>query len=309
MLAGLAAFWLAAGAEALLVRKAHALPLELTWISDVILAAAFAAVTFLWGNLKLTRAELLRAERARIAFDTELGLAARIQRHFLPGPPPPEHGWRWAARMMTAGRVGGDFYDFVPLGPGSLLVVVGDISGKGIPAALLLASTRELFHLTAREDTDPAALVAHLSERLYAENDGSPYVTCLVLRVDLVGRRVVAVNAGHPPGWLLTGGRFRSFTAGGPPAGLFPGNRYATETFSLEPGDAGLLVTDGLTEALEECGQPCGDALAAALRRSRGSGPDAVCDAVFRLAGQAASLEIPVDDRTAVCFVLDEPKR
>jgi len=204
------------------IRMVHPSEQALTWISDALLASAFGVVTYLWLHLKVARVSLSRLERARIEMDTELSLAAEIQRNNMPVVPSPHAGLRWAARLQQAERIGGDFYDFVRPNAHTQLFLLGDISGKGIPAALLLASTRTLFRTLCHESYQPAELLDHLSGALYEDNGGSMFMTCLLGLLDLKCLTLTFANAGHPPGLIFTGARRQLLQSGGVPAGMFP---------------------------------------------------------------------------------------
>jgi phosphoserine phosphatase RsbU/P len=302
--AAAAAFVLAIGFERQLVRL---LSLgELEWVSDVVLSTALGVATFLWLHLRRARTELTRLERAQLVLDTELGIASQIQRHLLTAPPRARDGWRFAARLEPAGRVGGDFYDFVELG-GSLLVLLADVSGKGIPAALVMGSCRTLFRQLARETQEPGPLVARLGRALLQEHGGAPYLTCFLGRLDLAERRLSWVNAGHPAGLLVAGGVHQALAATGPPAGLLPDVSYEARTQRFAAGETLLLVTDGVTEALDGDG-PIDERLARAVSRKRASGAQAICEQVMRLARAGPAL-LPgpngTDDRTVVVVTLE----
>ncbi len=201
---------------------------ELEWISDVVLAVAFGAATFLWLHLRRARTALTRLERAQVVLDTELAIAADIQQGLLPPPPPARDGWRFAARLEQAGHIGGDFYDFVDRGR-SLLVLLADVSGKGIPAALVMASARALFRQLARETDRPDELLTRLGRALWEEHGGTPYLTGFLGHLDLDARSLSWVNAGHPPALLVTGTGHRALASTGPPAGLLPDTRYEAQ--------------------------------------------------------------------------------
>jgi phosphoserine phosphatase RsbU/P len=302
--AAAAAFVLAIGFERQLVRL---LSLgELEWVSDVVLSTALGVATFLWLHLRRARTELTRLERAQLVLDTELGIASQIQRHLLTAPPRARDGWRFAARLEPAGRVGGDFYDFVELG-GSLLVLLADVSGKGIPAALVMGSCRTLFRQLARETQEPGPLVARLGRALLQEHGGAPYLTCFLGRLDLAERRLSWVNAGHPAGLLVAGGAHQALAATGPPAGLLPDVSYEARTQRFAAGETLLLVTDGVTEALDGDGA-IDERLARAVSRKRASGAQAICEQVMRLARAGPAL-LPgpngTDDRTVVVVTLE----
>ncbi|HSD65196.1 MAG TPA: PP2C family protein-serine/threonine phosphatase [Vicinamibacteria bacterium] len=281
---------------------------ELEWISDVVLAVAFGAATFLWLHLRRARTALTRLERSQVILDTELAIAADIQHGLLPPPPPGRGGWRFAARLEQAGHIGGDFYDFVDRGR-SLLVLLADVSGKGIPAALVMASARALFRQIARETDLPDELLTRLGRSLWDEHGGTPYLTAFLARLDLDGRSLSWVNAGHPAALLVTGAGHRALGSTGPPAGLLPGTRYEAESLSVGAGDALVLVTDGVTEALEAVGR-VEERLAWTIAQRRTRGPEGICDRVMRIA-QAGRGPVGAgdwqDDRTVVTVTLDEP--
>jgi phosphoserine phosphatase RsbU/P len=277
------------------------------WISDMILAIAFGGVSFLWLHLRRARTELTRLERVQVVIDTELAIAAGIQHELLPPPPRPRGGWHLAARLEQAGHIGGDFYDFVDRG-GSLLVLLGDVSGKGIPAALVMASVRALFRQIARTADQPDEILARLGRALWEEHGGVPYLAGVLARLDLDSRLVTWVNAGHPAALLVRGTEPRALRATGPPMGLLPDALYEAKELALVPGDTLVLVTDGITEALEAGGR-VEERIAWTVAQRRSRGPQAVCERVMRL---AASGRGPVgvagwaDDRTVVVVTVDE---
>jgi serine phosphatase RsbU (regulator of sigma subunit) len=273
-------YFIAAILEAILMRVMRPTEWELAWVSDAALAVALGIAVFLWRRLLTTRSELEERERAEIVVQTQLSIAAEIQRRLLPPVPPADYGFEWAAALRSAGKIGGDFYDFVEIAPGVWIVLVADVSGKGIPAAMALGSLRSEFRALARQSSDPARIVAQLSTVLYEEWRGSPYVTCLVGTFDLTARTVTYTNAGHPPGIVAGRGGIRHLNRGGPPAGLLPEAEFDQELLQLHAGDACLLVTDGVTEALEGDTSLEGDP--EALRERYGAGSAAeLCQAVM----------------------------
>ena len=226
-------YFIAAGIEILLIERLQPTEVELTWISDGILAFAFGSALFLWLHLTSTRLTLSHLEREHIVLETQLTLAAGIQRGLLPSVPSDAEGVRWAARLEQAGRIGGDLYDFVRTDARSWLVLVGDVSGKGIPAALVLASIRTMFRMMTRDTSDPAQLVERISQRLYEDHGGMPYFTCVIVKINLDTHELAYVNAGHPPGLVLdVSDQKRTpllLESCGPPAGMFAGQKYQDE--------------------------------------------------------------------------------
>jgi sigma-B regulation protein RsbU (phosphoserine phosphatase) len=296
----------AAAFEAGLIRLLQPSELELAWISDLVLAVASGVAVFLWLNLRAARTELDRREREKLSVDTQLAVAADIQRRLLPELPTGTRALTWAAALRPAGVIGGDFYDVIERGPNHWVVMVADVSGKGIPAAMALGSLRATFRALSNEAGGPGALLTMMSGSLHDQWRGAPYVTAVVLDVDLEAGSVTYSNAGHPTGLLAGPAGVTRLDSVGPPAGLLPGVRYAERATSLQAGDTCLLVTDGITEAL---GGDSSEALQHLLARPelRTESAQAICSRVMNLA-LAASGPVDVtdwhDDRTVLVFVV-----
>ena len=292
VLAAAAGYVIAGSLEALIIRWTRPSSWELAWISDVALAAAFGVAVYLWRDLLTARHELAERERAQLVLQTQLSLAADIQRRLLPSLLPSRDGFECAALLQSAGKIGGDFYDVVEAEPGVWVVLVADVSGKGIPAAMALGVLRSTFRALARQHLEPAHIVTRLSEAFLEEWRGSPYVTCIVVTVDLKASTLTYTNAGHPPGMFFDSHGIRRLDRGGPPAGLLSDARFEEERVPLKPGDACLLVTDGITETVDSpsvlevtftkslsAGIRAGDVCEAVMARALvGRGPSAVPD-------------------------------
>jgi serine phosphatase RsbU (regulator of sigma subunit) len=298
--AAVCGYIVAAAFEAALIRAVRPTEWELAWVGDAALAVALGVAVYLWRHLLTTRRELRQHERSELVLQTQLSLAADIQRRLLPGVPPASNGFEWAAALISAGKIGGDFYDFVEIGPGVWVILVADVSGKGIPAAMALGSLRSAFHTLTRNSSSPARIVTELSNVLYEEWLGSPYVTCIVGTFDLPARTLTYTNAGHPPGIVAGAAEIRHLARGGVPAGLLPDAEFEQELLELCAGDAILLVTDGVTEALEAEERP----LERNLETSRGASSAAeLCKAVMaraRLGHGPPEVREWDDDRTVV---------
>jgi phosphoserine phosphatase RsbU/P len=305
-LAAILGYLFANSVELSVIRVTHPTTEQLTWISDVLLAMAFGLVTYFWLHLRAARSDISRLERAQLVLDTQLSLAAEIQRGLLPAIPEQRSGWRFAARFEPAGKIGGDFYDLVDLSPTSMLILVADVSGKGIPAALSLGVVRTLFRSLAAQTQDPAVLMREVSRALYVASGGSPYATAIVLRLTLDTGQITCVNAGHPAGLVLGDGSVRLLDRGGPPAGLLPDARYESLTFDLQRDQVVLLLTDGVTEAIEGNDTLSCEVLVRSLHeRLARRNVDEIGDAVMRLARESpgpAGVSDWQDDRTVVVF-------
>jgi serine phosphatase RsbU (regulator of sigma subunit) len=300
-------FGCARAADALLLQVVRPPRGTVLLASDVILATVFGVVVYLWLNLRATRTRLTAMERAQIVLDTQLSLAAQIQRDLLPTVPIESNGVRWAGRLEPAYGVAGDFYDFIPTA-GAGLFVIGDVSGKGVPAALLQASAHSLFRTLARETIHPADLLTRVSREIYAENAGASYLTCLLLRIDSAAGTLMYANAGHPTG-LITGKSGRQLLSrGGPPAGLFCETEYESEVVSLQPGDLGVLVTDGITEAIDEDSVSIDVLNRTICNVAEPRTPERVCEALMEMARRGPGPRGVAnwqDDRTVLVFQLD----
>ena len=309
---GLALFALGTVAESLIIRAVDGNRSELEWLSDAVISTALAGITYLWLHLRAARVHLLALTREQAVIDEQLRLAVEIQRGLLPDVPQATPGFRWAARMVPASRIGGDFYDFFQPSAGTVLAILGDVSGKGIPAALILSSLKALFRTFARETTDPAAIAERLSAALHEEYAGLPYATAIVTRLETDPGRLAYVNAGHPSGYLLRNGTVTAaLVSGGQPLGLLPGATYATANVELRPNDIGVLVTDGITEAVEGGPMTLSQILGASIARSTvRRSPAEICDELLRAAAAGSGPPgVPdwQDDRTVFVFAVEPP--
>lgn len=293
---------IAAMAELVVIKSVRPTEWELAGVSDVVLAAAFGVAVYLWRHLLSTRRELAARQRAEVVLETQLSVAADIQRRLLPAIPPPTNRIELAAALTSAGKIGGDFYDFVEREPGVWVVLLADISGKGIPAALALGSLRSAFRTLARQHRSPSRLVAELSGLFYSEWQSTPYVTCIVCVFDLNHRAVTFTNAGHPYGILLGRDGMHSLTRGGPPAGLLPNARFDEELLMLHDDDVCVLLTDGVSEALEDEVR-LADYLRTLTDGKRPRSARDLCDAVLARARAGAGpkgIEAWEDDETVI---------
>ncbi len=187
--------------------------------------------------------------RSRERIEQELKIAQIIQQQFLPSSLPDLPGWNVAAFYRPARTVGGDFYDFIPLPDGRAMCVVGDVTDKGIPAALVMASTHALLRAAAPQLMSPGAVLAQVNELLCADIPAHMFVTCLCMVLDPAGGKVVFANAGHDVPYVRTAGGIAELRARGMPLGLMPGMTYDEQSFEFQPGDCALLHSDGLAEA------------------------------------------------------------
>jgi serine phosphatase RsbU (regulator of sigma subunit) len=208
--------------------------------------AGYAAPAMRVGQLvRQQQAEARQRER----IEQELKIAQIIQQQFLPKNLPDLPSWHVAAFYRPARTVGGDFYDFIPLPDGRVMFVVGDVTDKGIPAALVMASTHALLRDAAPRLISPGQVLGHVNDMLCADIPAHMFVTCLALVLDPVSGQVVFANAGHDVPYVRTQGGVAELRARGMPLGLMPGMDYEEMRFQFKPGDCALLHSDGLAEA------------------------------------------------------------
>jgi serine phosphatase RsbU (regulator of sigma subunit)/anti-sigma regulatory factor (Ser/Thr protein kinase) len=196
------------------------------------------------------------AERERYA--QELKVAQLIQQQFLPRELPKLPEWQVAAYYGPARVVGGDFYDFIDLGEGRIGLVVGDVTDKGVPAALVMARTHSILRAEAPRLVAPGAVLARANDLLSAEMPEKMFVTCLYMVLEPATGRVVYANAGHNLPYVRTANGVVEFRATGMPLGLLPGLTYEEKTSEIGRGDSVLLYSDGIIEAHDPAGEMYG---------------------------------------------------
>jgi len=208
--------------------------------------AGYAAPAMRVGQL-VRQQEAEARNRERI--EQELKVAQLIQQQFLPKSLPELPSWHVAAFYRPARTVGGDFYDFIELPDGRVMFVVGDVTDKGVPAALVMASTHALLRDAAPRLISPGAVLGHVNDMLCADIPAHMFVTCLALVLDPGTGAAVFANAGHDVPYVRTQTGVAELRARGMPLGLMQGMAYEEKAFQFEPGDCALLHSDGLAEA------------------------------------------------------------
>lgn len=201
--------------------------------------------------------QLVERERLR----RELEIAAEIQTRLLPSELPSVPGLDVAARSRPATEVGGDFYDFIPHPQGALAVVVGDVTGKGVPAALFVTVAHNILHRVIPRVSGPQAVLEQLNAGLYDElTEASMFITLLVAYYHPDRRQLVVANAGHSPvlHYSADAGRCRLLEADGPPAGVLPDVLSADSVIQMQQGDILVVMSDGFNEMENPTGEMFG---------------------------------------------------
>jgi serine phosphatase RsbU (regulator of sigma subunit)/ketosteroid isomerase-like protein len=199
--------------------------------------------------LRTQRLEQEISERARI--EQELRVARRIQQASLPEEVPTLDRWEISPLYRPAREVGGDLYDFHLLSEGRLGVVIGDATGKGVPAALVMSTSCGMLQLAAQEldSSSPGEVLSRVNETLFARIPSNMFVTCFYAVLEPESATLRYANAGHDLPYLWHGGAAEELRARGMPLGLMPGMHYEEKEIVLQEGDSALLYTDGLVEA------------------------------------------------------------
>jgi serine phosphatase RsbU (regulator of sigma subunit)/anti-sigma regulatory factor (Ser/Thr protein kinase) len=198
-------------------------------------------------------AQLVRRQeaeaRSRERIEQELRVATLIQQNFLPKKLPDLPGWQISAYYRPAREVGGDFYDFVELPDGHIGLVIGDVTDKGVPAAMVMAATRSVLRASAARVVSPGEVLERVNELMCPDMPAKMFVTCLYGVLEPSTGRFRFANAGHNLPYIRTADGTAELRATGMPLGLLPGLKYEETEAILEPGQVMLLHSDGVAEA------------------------------------------------------------
>lgn len=198
-------------------------------------------------------AQMVREQQAQIRererIEQELSVARLIQQTLLPKDLPALPGWRLDAYYQAAREVGGDFYDFILFEDGRVGIVIGDVSDTGIPAALVMASTRSVLRAAAGRLIMPGEVLRQVNDIVYLDVSPRMFVTCLYALLDPATGLLQYANAGHDLPYRRHNSEVSELRATGMPLGLMPGMTYEQKEVVLEPGDSVLFYSDGIVEA------------------------------------------------------------
>ncbi len=229
--------------------------------TKILILIAYVVVTTLLARYsrallhKLVRDEVT-ARCGKEAMERELELAGQIQAHLLPGACPQLEGLQLNGAIIEGRFVGGDYYDFIKRSPHSVLLLVGDVSGKGVPAALIMAGVRASARMSAARNAGLEELVLRLNEMLYESSPSTSYLTLFAAEIDARAGSLQYINAGHPPAILHGPNGIEELACGTPPLGLFP-TLPELRTYSAPFPAGSLLVacTDGVSERANPAGE------------------------------------------------------
>lgn len=262
----------------------------------------------------LTNSMSISLENARLFNETqrllklleeEMEIARQTQRSILPARLPNARGYDFGALMIPARTVCGDFYDFIPLDHNRLAIVVGDVSDKGLPAALFMALTFSLVRAEASKTTDPGKILQNVNRYLLGMNVAGMFVTLLFSILDLRSGTLSYCRAGHlPPLILDEKGVFMEIPqADGQPLGLFENVKIDRQEAQIPEGGLALLFSDGLTEPTNPAREEFGlEAVKQSLIAHRQAGGNEICTALWEAVQRHSGEQAHQDDFTTVCI-------
>ena len=253
----------------------------------------------------LERHQALVVEQGRLR--KELELSRLIQTEMLPRAPLRLGAAEIKGISIPAREVGGDFFNYFALPDGRLALLVGDVSGKGVSAALLMANVQATLRARLPLEADLARLAADLDREIDETTPGAVYLTLFLGILDTAKQELRYVNAGHNPQFVIhEGNGFEVMSATGLPIALYPGQPYREEAVPARPGDLLFFYTDGLVEAEDESGEMFGfDRLKALLGKKQQQGIDTVLQEVENAVRQFRGNHEPMDDATLMALRLD----
>lgn len=238
--------------------------------------------------------------RERERMEQELRVARLIQQTLLPRELPDLPGYEIAAHYQPARAVGGDFYDFLYFEDGKIGIVIGDVTDKGVPAALVMATTRTLLRAAAERLSSPRAVLERVNALLHPDIPPRMFVTCLYALLDPATGRISFANAGHDLPYRHSAGGVEELRATGMPLGLMPNMTYEETEVILAPGETLLLHSDGITEAHNPDGEMFGLGRLEAEVAAHPGGTDLIPDLLRSLLAFAGSEWEQEDDVTLV---------
>jgi sigma-B regulation protein RsbU (phosphoserine phosphatase) len=255
---------------------------------------------------------LQREEAARQRLEGEMDLARRVQDHLYPRSVPRLKGVTLAGRTQPARLIGGDLYDFFDLGLGRVGILCADVSGKGIPAALMMANLQAIArgHCGFRRDSpslQPGEFVEGLNQELAGRFGDNRYATLFWCEYDAGTRKLQYINAGNPsPILMRSSGEVERLESDGFPVGMFGSAKYSPQELCLAEGAKLVIFSDGLTDALNVDGEEFGDERVVECCLGIGSGAEAehVAEVLTRAAAEWSAGVEPFDDTTLVVFTV-----
>jgi len=263
-----------------------------------------APVVYLHRLGRRRRAFFEQARRQRDELEHEVAMAAALQERMLASGDSPGDALEVVARTVPLRGVGGDYYDLIRDAEGRVFVVVADVAGKGLPAAMLMPAVRIGLRAAAARSRDLVSAVTELNRILFQTTEAASYATLFIVGIDPETGELTYVNAGHQPGLLVEeNGDSRWLDRGGVPVGLLEGPAYESGRDRLGEGAVLVVCTDGVTEAENASGEEFGlSRLEVVVRRERAGSAEQLVSAIHDEAKRFVGSMEPVDDTTVVAL-------
>ncbi len=274
----------------------------------------FAATLGNAALISLENARLFQETLEKQKLEEELAIAREIQQKLLPKDAPKLRGYEIAAINIPTKQVGGDYFDYFPIDANRYVLTIADVSGKGVPAALLMSNLQAMLHAMMTADVPLEKIVARINTSVHANTTYDKFITFFVGVLDVSAHTFTYVNGGHNPPYLFhhiteTNGdlSFQLLEKGGLLLGMFPGVPYEVETITLQSGDALVMYTDGVSEAMNTKEEEFTEARMEAAIRTRCSLPGlsaaALLDAITTSVKQFTVGQPQSDDITLLALL------
>jgi sigma-B regulation protein RsbU (phosphoserine phosphatase) len=266
--------------------------------SDLQLLTMFASMV----AVAIEKADLHKELVEKRRLEYELRVASQVMETLMPSGPPEVKNFSIYGRSLPSAAVGGDYFDFIDVGDGRWGLVIADVSGKGTPAALLMASFRAYLHALMTSDFSLRGVFARLNRLLINPTGGRHFVTAFFAKFDPEERRTFYVNAGHNPPLLIRPGEpAQLLSRGGIPLGIFESASYSEDIAYFNPGDTLILYTDGITEAINADGRFFGlQRLESLVRNRLDASAHELCQQIVDEVKDFSAPDGPSDDLTIV---------
>lgn len=252
--------------------------------------------------IRIERERLVEVEQSERLLEQEFEQAAEVQRRMLPAEAPVVAGVDLAGQTVPCRAVGGDYYDFLAYPDGRVGLVIADVAGKGMPAALMMTGLQAKVQAFAESAAEPEAVVARLNRSLCATYPDNRFVTLVHCILDPRGGEVTYCNAGHNPPLLVRASEeVVRLDEGGPVLGVLPLARFLGQRVRFEPGDVLLLYSDGVTEAVNPAGEEFGEERLVGILKQQGYGAaQAIVTSVYEAVQAWTEGQPAADDITVV---------
>ena len=253
-------------------------------------------------SIRVENASLMDERINRERMERELELATEIQQRFQPSGPPIVEGYEFQGISFSCYEIGGDYYDFIPRHDGQMLVALGDVSGKGTAAALLMSSLHAAMHAQVAAKTPLEDMVVSINKYLSENTPANRFITLFTAELDTATGSIRFINAGHNPPLIgRADGTIEQLASGGLPLGIMPFAEYDVGTAQLSPGDVLVIYSDGVSEANNLAEDEFGmDRLTAVISANVSRSASGIRDKVESALSEFTGTAAPNDDITLV---------